>query len=330
MPTYPISFSIPEENIVNDIPNKTKFQSNLIPGDLSTYIYKSKESYYKEYQNSLFAFTYKKGGWDCARHYEILANGCIPYFPTIEECPKNTMFSLPRELIIEGNKLYEEINNKINKKIVNIVNFSDMKKKWKIKDSHTYIFESIYKNINVNIDELDENDIQKCKILIKKLINYTKINLSTKAIASYVLNITNNLHVSSILYLSGNDKPDYLNNLTLHGFKKILGNKCYDHPKISNIYQNGNVKTRTTTLFTLQNLLQHEEHNDVGNIRENIKNHKYSLIIYGSYTRGMPYFDLVTKFYNSENIILFNGEDCATEYIDKKIKKYYVFVRELI
>ena len=44
MPTYPISFSIPEENIVNDIPNKTKFQSNLIPGDLSTYIYKSKES----------------------------------------------------------------------------------------------------------------------------------------------------------------------------------------------------------------------------------------------------------------------------------------------
>ena len=44
----------------------------------------------------------------------------------------------------------------------------------------------------------------------------------------------------------------------------------------------------------------------------------------------MPYFDLVTKFYNSENIILFNGEDCATEYIDKKIKKYYVFVRELI
>ena len=330
MPIYPISFSIPEEDIVNDIPNKTKFQSNLIPGDLSTYIYENKETYNNEYKNSLFAFTYKKGGWDCARHYEILSNGCIPYFPTIEECPTNTMFLLPRGLIKEGNKLYEDINNKINKKIVNldnIVNFSDMKKKWKIKDSHTHIFEIIYKNINVNINEIDEDDIQKCKILIKKLIEYTKTNLSTKAIANYVLNVTNNLNASSILYLSRDNKPDYLNNLTLHGFKNLLGKECYDCPKMSCIYENGNIKTRTTTLYTLQNLLNNEQHKDIGNIEENIKNHKYSLIIYGSYTRGMPYFDLVTKFYKSENIILFDGEDSA-RHVNEKIKNCFVFVRE--
>ena len=327
MVVYPISFSIPEENIVNDIPHKTKFQSNLIPGDLNTYIYESKESYNKEYQNSLFAFTYKKAGWDCARHYEILANGCILYFPTIKECPKNTMFLLPRELIIEGNKLYEEINNKINKKIVNIAknkNFLDMKKKWKIKDCHHIFFENIYKNINVNVNEVDDNDINNCKILIKKLLNYTKTYLSTKAMANYILNKTNNSHITSILYLSGNNNPDYLNNLTLHGFKKLLGKKCYDNPKISAIYQNGNVKTRTTTLFTLQNLLNHEEHEETGNIRENIKNNKYSLIIYGSYTRGMPYFDLVKKFYNPKDIILLDGED-NTKSIDKKNRKLLRF-----
>jgi hypothetical protein len=30
----------------------------------------------------------KKGGWDCLRHYEIIGNGCMPYFENIEKCPK--------------------------------------------------------------------------------------------------------------------------------------------------------------------------------------------------------------------------------------------------
>ena len=48
------------------------------------------------------------------RHYEILANGCIPYFIEIEKCPKQTMFLLPKELLIEGNVLYENDFNNIN------------------------------------------------------------------------------------------------------------------------------------------------------------------------------------------------------------------------
>ena len=46
------------------------------------------------------------------RHYEIMANGCIPYFPNIEQCPPNTMALLPKHLIIEGNKLYETVKDK--------------------------------------------------------------------------------------------------------------------------------------------------------------------------------------------------------------------------
>ena len=59
--------------------NKT-FISPLIPGKLDTYIYEKERDYYDMYFNSLFALTYKKAGWDCLRHYEILANGCILYF----------------------------------------------------------------------------------------------------------------------------------------------------------------------------------------------------------------------------------------------------------
>ena len=40
------------------------------------------------------------------RHYEILANFCIPYFPDIENCPSNTMFNFPKDKIIQANKLF--------------------------------------------------------------------------------------------------------------------------------------------------------------------------------------------------------------------------------
>ena len=112
MPVYPISFSIPESKIVSTLQNKTKLISNLIPGNISTYIYNTEEEYYNEYKSSLFATTTKKSGWDCMRHYEILACGAIPYFPNIEKCPENTMAFLPKSLIKYGNMLFERIKNK--------------------------------------------------------------------------------------------------------------------------------------------------------------------------------------------------------------------------
>ena len=86
--------------------------SSLIPGDTKTYIYNNETDYYNEYKQSFFAITKKKGGWDCMRHYEILANGTIPYFLNIEACPPNTMALLPKDLIMEGNLLYDKLKNK--------------------------------------------------------------------------------------------------------------------------------------------------------------------------------------------------------------------------
>ena len=105
---HQITFSIPTEKICKTYNLKTKILSNLIPGNTSTYIYNNEEDYYNEYKTSYFAITSKKGGWDCMRHYEILANGCIPYFLNIENCPKNTMSLLPKELFIQSNILYED------------------------------------------------------------------------------------------------------------------------------------------------------------------------------------------------------------------------------
>jgi hypothetical protein len=60
MPIFPISFSMPPEKIVAAVPPKTRMLAHIIPGDLSTYIYKTEEDYYKGYQDSYFGITKKK------------------------------------------------------------------------------------------------------------------------------------------------------------------------------------------------------------------------------------------------------------------------------
>jgi hypothetical protein len=103
----PIAFAIPAGNIVGSIPDKTRDMAFIYPGDKKTYIYKTEKDYYQGYREARFATTFKKAGWDCMRHYEILANGCIPYFPDIARCPDTTMVNFPKGMIKETNRLYE-------------------------------------------------------------------------------------------------------------------------------------------------------------------------------------------------------------------------------
>jgi hypothetical protein len=104
----PISFAIPKELILNNVAVKTKDYASLIPGDLSTYTFDTQESYYQEYQQSISALTHRKGGWDCMRHYEIIANSCIPYFPGLHECPVGTMHTFPKKIVNDFQRLVLE------------------------------------------------------------------------------------------------------------------------------------------------------------------------------------------------------------------------------
>ncbi|MCL2843980.1 MAG: hypothetical protein FWE23_00780 [Chitinivibrionia bacterium] len=109
---FPISFAIPKEKIINEIKPKEKMLAHIIPGDVSTYIYENESDYYHDYAISYFGKTTKKSGWDCFRHYEIMANGCIPWFPDLSDCPKEIMTSFPKELILKTNNVFDEISNK--------------------------------------------------------------------------------------------------------------------------------------------------------------------------------------------------------------------------
>ena len=105
----PINFCIPKELIVSSIPKKEKDYASIIPGNSSTYIYTEEEPYYEDYKKSYFGLTSKKGGWDCLRHYEILMNGCIPFFTDLELCPPTIMQRFPKQLVLSAmNKIKKE------------------------------------------------------------------------------------------------------------------------------------------------------------------------------------------------------------------------------
>jgi hypothetical protein len=100
----PITFSIPESQLLKDEVPKTKLFGTIIPGRVDTYVFHTEKDYYQDYATSYYGITHKKAGWDCMRHYEILANKCIPYFTDLSGCPKLTLSTFPKGLILETNE----------------------------------------------------------------------------------------------------------------------------------------------------------------------------------------------------------------------------------
>lgn len=105
-----ISFTFPS---YHQTPNKIEKEYLLAPCDPrfgASYKYENEEDYYLQYSKALFGFTKKKAGWDCMRHYEILACNCVPYFPNIENKPSTTMKTYPVDLQIRANQLFEKMS----------------------------------------------------------------------------------------------------------------------------------------------------------------------------------------------------------------------------
>jgi hypothetical protein len=101
----PIQFAIPLEKVAQATIDKTQLIAKIDPRDKTTYIYSQESEYYHDYRSSLFAYTTKKAGWDCLRHYEIMANDAIPIFIDLDKCPFGTMQFFPRMEIFAANSL---------------------------------------------------------------------------------------------------------------------------------------------------------------------------------------------------------------------------------
>lgn len=159
---FPISFSFPEyykNNRNHNIENKTAILSQMDPRFLNSYIF-NENNYYTQYANSIFATTTKKNGWDCLRHYEIIASGCLPFFPNIENKPKTIMKEYPVKLQIDINKTFQNI----------ILGFEN------IDSSHEYSKKTKFKYPNKALKKLSEfNLLENNFNKLQKFINEFEI-----------------------------------------------------------------------------------------------------------------------------------------------------------
>lgn len=270
---YPIQFSIPESKVVDAPCQKDRDFAFITPKDPSTYVYFSEENYYQDYKRSYFAVTCKKGGWDCMRHYEILANGCIPYFLDLENCPENTMYFLPKNLIQEA------------------MNLPGISYETKSID-HTLFDQAQYDQI------------------LQKLLDHTRSYLTTKAMAEYLLKTAHYTGKKPILFLLRDIAPDYLCCLSLIGLKQILGANVVDFPKIPYIYKDysENILELYGKGMSYTKIIDPDS-TDRTCIKERIRNREFELIIYGSLHRGLLFHPEVQQNYRDEEIIYLCGED---------------------
>ena len=105
---HPVSFSFPKEKICPAPPKKTKLAAVNNPQRPETYVFDNEADYYADYQASLFGVTCKKAGWDCLRHYELLANHCAPLFWDLAQCPPGTLFRYPKAQAMELLTLFRQ------------------------------------------------------------------------------------------------------------------------------------------------------------------------------------------------------------------------------
>ena len=95
----PISFSWPGEitDVESDISKRPRVFSEVFPGN--PYSFADYSSYTKQYRESQIGASFKKAGWDCFRHLEILNAGALLYMPDADQIPELAMSHYPKRLL---------------------------------------------------------------------------------------------------------------------------------------------------------------------------------------------------------------------------------------
>jgi hypothetical protein len=98
-----IAFSVPAEKIcdfallekVKDFPRfivdaeVAVTQSGAVHSAVGSdsYLFQTEDEYFADLRQSRYGITTKRSGWDCLRHYEIAANGCVMCFRDLDRKP---------------------------------------------------------------------------------------------------------------------------------------------------------------------------------------------------------------------------------------------------
>lgn len=279
---FPFSFCVPDECVVNSIPEKTCLLASLIPGDMSTYIFdKYKEKEYNEmYRQSRFAITKLKGGWDCLRHYEILMNGCIPLFENLNECPTYTLTTYPKHL---NDAAYELFNT------------------W------------------IESEECIQKYNKLCNEMLQHTRTHCSTSAAAKYFLSKLKNGNN---MKNILLITCHSGVNYNRETLWIGLKrhlKSIGGVGVEYDKMPFLYDDfdntSEHKYYTSNCFTFPKRLEKDNDYNMNEaeIIEKINSNFWDLIIYGKVGPDefckFPLYDIVKTKYNKNKIAFIFGGD---------------------
>lgn len=126
---WPTGFGIPKERVRDfnfsakkNLHQKTAPHDSLfkavedLGGSRAHHIFNNEEEYYDDLASSWFGLTCKKGGWDCLRHYEIIAAGSLLLFKDYNEKPP---LCSPQQLPCFSYSSPAELENLFNSLIIN-------------------------------------------------------------------------------------------------------------------------------------------------------------------------------------------------------------------
>jgi hypothetical protein len=98
-----VGFAVPAEKVAdfNQLNKSKDFPRHLVDPDLAAlagesfyspvgtdrYTFATEEEYYADLRASRFGVTTRRAGWDCLRHYELAANGCVLCFRELDRKP---------------------------------------------------------------------------------------------------------------------------------------------------------------------------------------------------------------------------------------------------
>ncbi len=314
---FPIPYAIPDEYIVDDVPEKKHIWAEVIPDFKETYRFGPNQEieYNQMYRDSRFAFTWKKCGWDSLRHYEIIANGCIPVFRDLHKCPEKTMISFPKQIV--SNAMKDLIP-------------------WKENDEYIEKYNSYVKQLLQWC-----RDKMSCSALAKYFIDtikYTQIGSTPK-----------------ILFINCEPNVNYTREFLFIGLSRLLkklNGLCISWPPIPFLYEDypiNNLQKHHGMGFGYGRRLPAIENYNENYIIQSIKDKSWDYIVYAKIgvdegkmgtIPHSPLWSIVSENYNSDRIIFLNGSDrqvplldtanIANQHLMKHAQKGICFVRELV
>jgi len=176
---HPITFSIPAKHVHDTVQPKARALGTVVPGDWSTYAFLPRKGhtpqqlaqlerdYYVDMQRSFFGLTWKKAGWDCLRHLELLASGCLPLFTDIADAPRGVLALYPKRVL----KLLLEFPG--------IRKLSGVPGRPSSSSSPTD-----QREVEINEEEIN---LPLYAIAVNALLEFTRNRLTTEAVAAHVL-----------------------------------------------------------------------------------------------------------------------------------------------